>query len=109
MSVDAFRDYYEQNHRRIGEKYLRGQAVRYVRRYIEPLTGMGEPAHDVVMEIWFPDEDSYAACMRTLGEPEAAQEIAVDEERLFDRPATVSFSVVEVESPMGSNDAALPL
>lgn len=101
MSVPAFRDHYEQRHRRIGEKYLRGRATRYVRRYVEKLPGMGDPAHDVVMEIWFPDREAFDATFRLLAEPDAAQEIAEDEERLFDRAATVSFSVVEFESEMG--------
>ncbi len=37
MSRAEFIDYYERHHRRIGEKYLSGRALRYVRRYVQPM------------------------------------------------------------------------
>jgi len=100
MSTEAFRAYYEGNHRLIGEKYLAGFAERYVRRYIEPLPGGGDPPHDVVMEIWLPDRARFEALMQRLSEPEVAAEIAQDEERLFDRAATLTFTVTEVASAL---------
>ena len=38
MSTEDFRDYYERKHRLIGEKYLSGYAIRYVRHYMNPIT-----------------------------------------------------------------------
>ncbi len=100
LSREAFRDYYESRHRLIGEKYLAGYAVHYVRRYVEPLPGGREPDHDVVMEIWLPDRERLEALMRRLAEPDVAAEIAQDEEQLFDRPATSTFTVSEVASTL---------
>lgn len=101
MTVKAFREYYESHHRRIGEKYLSGYAERYVRRYVQPVAGMAPPDHDVVMEIWFRDEAAFHKTMQRLAEPAIAEEIVLDEEKLFDRSAMVSFSVLEVESELG--------
>lgn len=100
MTREVFRDHYESRHRLIGEKYLTGFADHYVRRYVEPLPGGGEPGHDVIMEIWLPDRARFEALMQRLAEPEAAAEIAEDEERLFDRAATLTFTVSEVASVM---------
>jgi hypothetical protein len=36
MSKTDFRQYYETNHRHIGEKYLSGYATHYERRYVRP-------------------------------------------------------------------------
>ena len=37
MTRQAFIDYYESQHRLIGEKYLGGYAVKYQRRYLRPI------------------------------------------------------------------------
>ena len=103
MSRADFIDYYERNHRLIGEKYLRGRALRYVRRYVQPMpnpiTGVAdEPEHDVIMEIWFADRAAFDAAMAHLAAPEIAAEIAEDEERVFDRSMHRHFFVEEHES-----------
>lgn len=105
MSMDEFIDYYEANHRVIGEKYLRGYATRYVRRYLDPIadpaTGEShEPDYDVLMEIWFPDQAAFDAAMAGVTQPEAAAEIAEDEEKLFDRAKMRTFTVREYESSL---------
>jgi hypothetical protein len=105
MSTPAFRAYYENTHRLIGEKYLSGHASRYVRRYIEPLPdGQGrsrDPEFDVLLEIWFHSEADFLACSKRLAEPEVAREIAADEEKLFDRSCKQTYLVEEHESLMG--------
>ena len=90
LGVDEFREYYETKHRLIGEKYLQGYACKYMRRYPQsrPERGSGkvfEPDFDVMLEIWYPDQQSYEACNQHLAEPDIAAEIAADEEQLFDR------------------------
>lgn len=106
MSTGAFRKYYETHHRVIGEKYLSGYASRYMRRYLEPMAGadgkLHEPEFDVLLEIWFPDQATLQACAARLGEPSAAEEIAQDEEKLFDRSRKRSYIVEEIESPMSA-------
>ncbi|WP_380876258.1 hypothetical protein ACFB49_07960 [Sphingomonas sp. DBB INV C78] len=103
MSRAEFIDYYERNHRRIGEKYLKGRALRYMRRYVQPMpnpiTGEAdEPDHDVIMEIWFADRATFDATMAYLATPTIAAEIAEDEERVFDRMMHRHFFVEEHES-----------
>jgi hypothetical protein len=76
MSTAAFRAYYEDHHRIIGEKYLQDFAVRYVRRYMNPLPNeqgkQVEPDFDVLLEIWFSDDTAYQACSQRLSEPAVA-------------------------------------
>ena len=104
LSPEDFRLYYEQNHRLIGEKYLAGYAQRYVRRYVCPADSSTQygalPDFDVLMEIWFPDQDSLQAAMTRLTQPAAQEEIIADEEQLFDRAKTVTFIVDENESQL---------
>lgn len=104
MSTEAFREYYETHHRVIGEKYLSGYASRYMRRYLEPMAGadgvLHEPEYDVLLELWFPDEATWLACAARLSEPRATEEIARDEEKLFDSSRKRSYIVEEIESPM---------
>ncbi|WP_156679689.1 EthD domain-containing protein [Sphingomonas profundi] len=106
LTMAEFIDYYETRHRVIGEKYLRGSATRYVRRFLHsfpnPLTGeVIEPEHDVVMEIWFPDRETFETTMASLAAPEIAAEISEDEERVFDRAKNRMFTVEEHESDLG--------
>ena len=58
MSKSEFEAYYESNHRLIGEKYLRGYAHKYSRRYLHNLDdGSGavqeDPEYDVLLEAWY--------------------------------------------------------
>lgn len=105
LSREAFIDYYETHHARIGEKYLRGRATLYVRRYLQtmpdPRTGqVVEPAHDVATEVWYADRAAFEATMAVLLQPEAQAEIVADEERLFDRAQMVFLLVDERESAL---------
>ena len=102
MSTEAFRAYYENHHRLIGEKYLDGYASRYVRRYLTAAPGNeeAEPICDVLLEIWFEDQAAYAACGERLTRPDVAAEIAEDEEKLFDRSRKRSYVVTECESEL---------
>ncbi|MEM7018251.1 MAG: EthD domain-containing protein [Pseudomonadota bacterium] len=106
MSTEDFRAYYENHHRLIGEKYLAGYAMRYVRRFMNPLPdrsgNLSDPEYDVLLEIWYPDEATFRACSEKLRAPEAAQEIAEDEEKLFDRSQMRSYLVEEHESTLDS-------
>lgn len=100
---------YETGHRLIGEKVLRGHAVRYVRRYLvpvaNPVTGVvDEPDHDVAMEIWFPDEAAYAAFQHAIADPSVTAEIVADEETLFDRSRNRFFLLDEHESDLTPGD-----
>jgi len=104
MSREAFIEHYEAHHRKIGEKYLIGFAVKYQRRYLQSAGFReqegDEPPFDVLMEIWYPDQDTLDAALAVLSTDEAQAEIIADEERLFDRDLIRSYTVEEYESEM---------
>lgn len=108
LSTDEFRDYYESHHRLLGEKYLRGFASCYMRRYLDPRPSRAgceqEPVYDVLTEIWFPDRARHDACMAHLARPEIAREIAEDEARLFDRSAGRAYLTSDRESELPPPD-----
>lgn len=107
MSKSDFIAYYEDHHRRFGERVLSGWATRYVRRYLMPVDGRDEHCDaDVVMEIDFPDADARKACFAGLADPELAALIAEDEEKLFDRSRIRTFTVEEHASQLPAGRSA---
>ena len=109
MSREAFIEHYETHHRKIGEKYLSGFAVKYQRRYLQS-AGLRDqegdaPPFDVLMEIWYPDQGALNAALAVLSTDEAQAEITADEERLFDRALIRSYTVEEYESEMPAIEA----
>ena len=104
MSCEAFIEHYETHHRKIGEKYPSGFAVKYQRRYLQSAGFRGQEGatlpFDVLMEIWYPDQDTLDAALAVLSTDEAQAEIMADEERLFDRDLIRSYMVEEYESEM---------
>ena len=104
MSREAFIEHYETHHKKIGEKYLSGFAVKYQRRYLQSAGFRGQEGatltFDVLMEIWYPDQDTLDAALAVLSTDEAQAEIIADEERLFDRDLIRSYTVEEYESEM---------
>ena len=101
MSKADFIAYYEEHHRRIGERVRADYATRYVRRFLHPLDGADlEHDADVVMEIDFPDAPTRDACFAAMGDPATMAEIVADEEKLFDRSRIRTFEVEERGSDM---------
>ena len=104
MSREAFIEHYETHHRKIGEKYLGVFAAKYQRRYLQSAGFRDQegdaPPFDVLMEIWYPDQNALNGAMAILSTDEAQAEIAADEERLFDRDLIRSYTVEEYESDM---------
>jgi len=102
MSVEDFRKYYENSHRIMGEKYLEGFAIKYIRRYTNPLLdrsgNLNNPEFDVLLEIWYPDMETFEACKEKLSEPDVIKEIREDEEKLFDTAYMRSYIVDEYQS-----------
>ena len=104
MTPEAFKDYYETTHARIGERVL-PTAERYFRRFLTPLgpPALGpvlEPVADVITEIWFRDRATCEATMAKLGDPATLAEIVADEEKLFDRTSIRMYAVDERESDL---------
>ncbi|HET8612246.1 MAG TPA: EthD domain-containing protein [Sphingomonas sp.] len=105
LSMEEFVRRYETGHAKLGERLLKGSAVRYVRRYLHPVptpeTGVVEEGeHDVVMEIWYPDRATWEAVMKRFSAPEVMDEIVADEETLFDRSKSRFFLVEEHETAL---------
>jgi EthD domain len=102
LSRADFIQYYESHHRLLGEKYV-PNAVRYVRRYLEPVPGpWSKPADefDVLTELWFANQQEADKAMKHLSEPAIHEEIAQDEARLFDRSRSQVYIITETESAM---------
>ena len=111
MSREAFIEHYETHHRKIGEKYLSGFATKYQRRYMQSAGFRKQdgdaPPFDVLMEIWYPDQEALNGALAVLSTEEAQAEIAADEERLFDRDLIRSYTVKEYESEMPVVEAGI--
>lgn len=104
MSVEEFRDYYENRHAPLCEKYCQN-LVRYVRRYIDPLphpeTGPGDDLpFDVMTELWLEDEDAFNSLVGYITTTIMPDEVIEDEKQLFDRSSFRITTVVECESDL---------
>jgi hypothetical protein len=102
-SREEFVDYYENNHSKLGIKFLSGNAVKYMRRYFHPIAhpadGVApEPEYDGLMELWFKDEEQAQNTLAMFAEPEVAKMLMEDEERFMDRSKLSTFIVEEHET-----------
>ena len=103
MTMEAFQDYYENQHAPLAMKYGSGLA-RYVRRYLTPhpnpeFNETGELPYDVVTELWFEDEAVFKATVEYLATSVMPDEVIEDEKNLFDRSKSRMATVVECELP----------
>lgn len=102
MTVEAFRDYYENHHAPLCAKYATN-LKRYIRRYIDaqphPETETsGEPPFDVITELWFDDEAMFKSTLAYITTTIMPDEVVEDEKKLFDRTSFRIATVVERES-----------
>jgi hypothetical protein len=104
MSLEEFIAYYENNHAKLGTKYM-PLARRYLRRYVHPVPNpmtrsVEELAFDAVTEIWWDSREDFESTMTALGEGQVHREFMEDEERLFSSHANPVFTVEEHDSTM---------
>jgi hypothetical protein len=104
MSVEAFREYYENHHVPLALKES-AAVTRYMRRYLEPHpnpdTGdKSELPYDVVTELWFDNETSWRGTVTYLETTVLNDKIVEDEKKLFDRRTMRMATVVECETDM---------
>lgn len=113
ISMQAFIDYYENQHSQLSEKLDAPpplpNAQRYVRRYLtpepNPLTGeVIDPGYDCIMEIWWNTREDFETAMRGLGNPEFLDARKADELKLFASNNNPVCTVVEYESPVGPDN-----
>lgn len=107
MSLEEFIDYYENVHRKIGEKYISKYALNYVRRFLRPIPKSIFPEemvrnYDVITELWFPDQKALEGCFAELATPEAKAELEEATAKLFDLDNMHFFIAEEYESDLGN-------
>lgn len=105
ITLEAFRDYYENSHAPLCAKYSVG-VRRYVRRYIDPRphpeTGPPvEMSFDVITELWFDDEATFNGTLDYITTSIMPDNIVADEMNLFDRSSFRIATVVECETAQG--------
>jgi hypothetical protein len=112
MTMDAFMDYYENQHSQLSRKMGRApsipNAVRYVRRYLvpekNPVTGaVIDPGFDCIMEIWWNSREDFENSQKLIASPERLPAIQADELKLFASHSNPVCTVIEYDSPMGPN------
>ncbi len=104
MSVEDFRDYYENHHVPLCLKFA-GNMTGYTRKYVQPLpnaeTGeAGEFAFDVVTELSFPDEASMHGAAQFLSTGPTPDAIIADELQFLDRPMMRAAIIIEKTSEL---------
>lgn len=101
MSFQEFKNYYEDTHSKLGERFLPPYCVKYLRRYVVESvhhhTGGETPEvdHDCIVEMWFPDEEALAAFRASVADPELVKLIRQDEDRFVDHSKTRRYRVEE--------------
>ncbi len=106
MSVEAFREYYENHHAPLASRHAAG-LIRYVRRYLDhhphPETGgPDETLFDVITELWFADEAIFKGALNHLTTHSMPADIIEDEMKLFDRTSFRISTTVEYETDMAT-------
>ena len=115
MTIEAFMDYYENQHSQLSKNLGRSaaipNAVRYVRRYLtperNPVSGdVHDCGYDCLMEIWWNSREDFENSQRIIADPARLPAIRADETNLFASHANPVCSVIEFDSPMGPNGEA---
>ncbi len=111
MTMDAFMDYYENEHSKLQERSGKPSipnAVRYVRRYLtpakNPVTGeIHDCGYDCIMEIWWNNREDFEHSQALVADPERLPLTVEDERKLFATHANPICIAEEYDSPMGPN------
>jgi hypothetical protein len=98
LSLDQFRDYYENTHVPL-ILTLAPTPLVYRRRYLpqqnEVTKSNNSVNYDVTTELGFADEAAFQAWMTTLFAPGTAETVIADEARFLDRSKTCAYVVEE--------------
>ena len=115
MTMDAFLDYYENQHSQLSKRQGRAPSLpgaqRYVRRYLvpekNPVTGeIHDPGYDCIMEIWWNSRADFENSQAIISDPARLPAIMEDELHLFASHVNPVCSVIEYDSPMGPGGEA---
>ncbi len=110
MSWEDFYTHYETRHRLLGEKAMAGEAISYVRHYLHRENpDAPEPVYDFVMELCFPDRESFERMKaRLMADKELSAAIAEAAARFLDRNSIVYYVVEDVASELTPPRARKP-
>lgn len=101
LSLEEFRDYYENHHVPLCRQYMTG-VTRYVRHYPLPVTSeFGDSAElgfDVITELRFADSATFEMVLKYGSRGQLPVDVLADEERLFDRSKTRYTAVLDCET-----------
>jgi len=105
MSLEAFREHYENSHAKLGEKYFGHLFASYRRNYIPEGTrfegsATNENAYDCLTELVFREAGGYAELKRIAGQPEVHAVLAEDEARFLDRKLSGNAIAQPIESDL---------
>ncbi len=98
LSIEDFRDYYENHHVPLCLKYAAG-LKRYARHYPTLVVAdADELGFDVITELCFEDKTVFELVLDYGSRGQLPADVIADEERVFDRAKTRYTSVVEYET-----------
>lgn len=103
MSAEEFKDYYENHHVKLVERYLPAQGIiRYSRRYLTPMIDIISGATpqsgvDGITELWFSDDALYEKYVMegTCLSPEAEALLAADSAKFINIAGSMAYGLVE--------------
>ncbi len=103
MSAEEFKDYYENQHVKLVEKYLPDQGlIRYSRRYLTPMIDIisgktPKSGVDAITELWFSDDELYHkyATHGTCLDPEADKMLAEDGKNFLNLSKVSAYIIEE--------------
>lgn len=109
MSVEEFRDYYENQHAPLALRFIPKDKIcryfrRFVNRQVDVVTGeVQEPSYDSISEFWFASRQAYEEAMREMAKPEVQAVMDKDEAQLFDRSKMIILELEEYESVLSQS------
>jgi hypothetical protein len=93
ISFEQFRDYYEQKHIPLAERFFGHLIKSYTRNYLTPGDNIGPVLekvaneYDCVTELVFHDPDGYQQLRRIADNPEVINALSADREHFMDEAA----------------------
>lgn len=101
LTHKEFRDYYEDHHTKLGEKFLLPYCVKYARHYLQPIVSATKkdqppgPPYDCLVEFWFEDEAGYRAFEESVSGSADVALIVADELNFVDRAKSYRYLIRE--------------
>ena len=122
ITLEQFRDHYENSHAILGKKYLGHLLVHYKRNYKTGIWGGGVPTedggssfgprewdYDCIAEWGMPDEAAFDEIMRIFADPEIGKIFYEDEEHFLDRGSVTLIKVDCRDTGTGDGEETLKL